>query len=96
MNCTCSLTVEKILQDILLIVGLNDSSCKGKGLGQCLTFLVSEIECKVSYIDLAFEGFRAVPPQISWFATVKTIVVALEGIDIHRNAWLPCTTPVPV
>jgi len=52
MNCTYSLTLKKILQDILLIGGLNNSSCKGKRLSQCLTFLVGEIECEVAYIDL--------------------------------------------
>ena len=77
MSCTYSLTLEKILQDVLFVGGLDDGSCESKRLGQGLTFLVGEIEGEVTYIDLALEGFGTVPPQVSGLATVETVVVAL-------------------
>src|SRR5271170_7825666 len=83
MNCTCSLTSEKILEVVVVHI---DRLREGERLGQRLTFLVRKIEREVAYVELSFEGLVAVPPQVSNFATVETFVVALESVDVHRDA----------
>jgi hypothetical protein len=86
MNCTCSLTVQKILQGILLVAGLDDSPCKGERIGQCLTLLVGQVEGQGMYVDASLERLVTVASQMSHLAAVETLVVLLEGIDIHQGA----------
>src|ERR1700722_3556891 len=86
MSCTYSLTLQKILQDVLFVGGLDDGSCEGKRLGQGLTFLVCKIEGEVAYVDLALEGFGTVMSKVSGLATIETVIVALQGVDVHREA----------